>query len=335
MADMTVPPNYGPPPEQPQTPGYGYQSPYNGGQNPYGSQPQQPPYGGAGGGQQPPYGGGGGQPPYGQDPGGPYGGPVLPPEPPKRNLGLIGTIVVVATVLVLGGVLLVTMNLKGKDDDTAEGGGDDTSESASENDNTPDENATTPAEEEAGSEVGQCLPYEYDVDGSGLGALVDCSDGTAFWEITAQSYDVADIAVDDEGSIVDTAPVYALCGDGWGANQLGQAWTHWDYVYSSGSLDSLYCMKAVGNPDPAEPEHLPVMPDVGDCFDDADRWWSIDCGSSLALYTVVDTIMLDEPVKDMSDADAEAKGADCGTDWYWKMVDGENRTYGILCGNDV
>jgi len=331
---MTVPPNYGPPPEQPQTPGYGYQSPYSGGQNPYGSQPQQPAYGGAGGGQQPPYGGGGGQPPYGQEPGSPYGGPVLPPEPPKRNLGLIGGIVVGATVLVLGAVLLVTMNLKGKEDDTAEGG-DDTSESASENVNTPDENATTPAEEEAGSEVGQCLPYEYDVDGSGLGALVDCSDATAFWEITAQSYDVSDIAVDEEGYVVDSAPVYAQCGDGWGANQPGKAWTHWDYVYSSGSLDSLYCLQAVGNPDPTEAEHLPVMPDVGDCFDDSDRWWSIDCGSGLALYTVVDTIMLDEPVKDMSDADAEAKGADCGTDWYWQMVDSESRTYGILCGNDV
>lgn len=326
---MTVPPNYGPPPEQPQTPGYGYQSPYSGGQNPYGNQPQQPAYGG---GQQPPYGGGGGQPPYGQDPGSPYGGPVLPPEPPKRNLGLIGGIVVGATVLVLGAVLLVTMNLKGKEDESAHGG-DDPETSASENDNTPEEDATTPAEE-TDSEVGQCLAFEYDVDGNGF-PLVDCSDATAFWEITAQSYDVDDIAVDDEGTVVDTAPVYAMCGDTWGTNELGKAWTHWDYVYSSGKLDSLYCLQAVGNPDPAEPEHLPIMPDVGDCFDDSDRWWSIDCSSDLALYTVVDTIMLPEPVADMSDEDADAQGTSCNTDWYWKMTDGEGRTYGILCGNDV
>jgi hypothetical protein len=329
---MTVPPNYGPPPEQPQTPGYGYQSPYNGGQNPYGSQPQQPSYGG--GGQQPPY-GGGGQPPYGQDPGAPYGGPVLPPEPPKRNLGLIGGVIVGATVLVLGAVLLVTMNLQGdkKDDDTAEGGGD-TSASASENQNTPEADATTPAEE-TDSEVGQCLPYESEVDGSGLGPLVPCSDATAFWEIKAQSYDVLDIAVDEEGNVIDTAPIYAMCGDGWGTNVLGQAWTKWDYVYSSGTLDSLYCLQAVGNPDPAEPDHLPIMPDVGDCFDDSSSWWSMDCSSDLALYTVVDTIMFDEPVPDMSDEDAEAQGTNCGTDWYWEMIDGEGRTYGILCGNDV
>ena len=232
-----------------------------------------------------------------------------------------------------GAVLLVTMNIKGKDDDNAAHGGEDTTESASGNENTPEEDATTPAEE-SGSETGQCLAYEYDVDGTGF-PLVDCSDATAFWEITAQSYDVADIAVDEEGYIVDTAPVYAMCGEGWGANQLGKAWTHWDYVYSSGKLDSLYCLQAVGNPDPAEPQHLPIMPDVGDCFDDADRWWSIDCSSDLALYTVVDTITLPEPVKDMSDEDAEAEGTNCGTDWYWKMNDGEGRTYGILCGNDV
>ncbi|MDA1362770.1 hypothetical protein O1R50_24340 [Glycomyces luteolus] len=328
---MTVPPNYGPPPEQPQTPGYGYQSPYSGGQTPYGSQPQQPPYGG-GSAQQAPYSGGGGQPPYGQEPGSPYGGAVLPPEPPKRNLGLIGGIVVGATVIVLGAVLLVTMNLQGKDkdDDTAQGGGDT---SASENENTPEADATTPAEE-TDSEVGQCLPYESEVDGSGLGPLVPCSDATAFWEIKAQSYDVLDIAVDGEGIVTDTAPIYAMCGDGWGTNVLGEAWTKWDYVYSSGTLDSLYCLQAVGNPDPAEPDHLPIMPDVGDCFDDSDSWWSIDCSSDLALYTVVDTIMFD-PVPDMSDEDAEAQGTNCGTDWYWEMIDGEGRTYGILCGNDV
>lgn len=319
---MTVPPNYGPPPEQPQTPGYGYQSPYSGGQSPYGGQPQQPAYGG-----------GAQQPPYGQDPGAPYGGPVLPPEPPKRNLGLIGGIVVGVTVLVLGAVLLVTMNIKGnKDDDTAEGGGD-TSESASEEQNTPEEDATTPADD-AGSEVGQCLPYESVVEGSGFG-LVDCADATAFWEITAQSYDVSDIAVDGEGNLTDTAPVYEMCGATSGNIILGEAWTKWDYVYSAGSLDSLYCLTAVGNPDPEEPEHLPHTPDVGECFDDSPEWWTVDCASDLALYTVVESIPLDEPVADMTDAQADEQGAACATDWYWQMTDLEGRTHGFICGNDV
>lgn len=324
---MTVPPNYGPPPEQPQTPGYGYQSPYNGGQSPYGGQPQQP-YGG----QQPPY-GGGGQPPYGQDPA-PYGGP-LPPEP-KRNLGLIGGIVVGATVIVLGAALVITMNVKGnQDEDAAQDGGDDTSASASENDDTPGTDATTPAEETDAAEVGQCLPYESQVDGSGLGPLVECSDATAFWEITAQSYETTDIAVDDEGTILDPAPAYAMCGEDWGVNALGAAWTKWDYVYSSGKLDSLYCLRAVGNPDPEEPDHLPIMPDVGDCFDNSSSWWSVECSSDLAMYTVVDTIIFDEPVPDMSDEEAQAEGAACGTDLSWELFDLQGQTYGILCGDNV
>jgi hypothetical protein len=322
---MTVPPNYGPPPEQPQTPGYGYQSPYSGGQNPYGSQQPQP--------QPSPYGGGAQQPPYGHEPAAPYGGPILPPEPPKRNLGLIGGIVVGATVLVLGAVLLVTMNLKGNEEDSADGG-DDTSASASEEATSAEEEATTAEEETGSEEVGQCLPYESVIEGSGF-ALVDCADATAFWEITAQSYEVSDIAVDDEGNLVDYAPVYEMCGADWGTNAIGQAWTSWDYVYSSGTLDSLYCLQAVGNPDPAEPEHLPYIPDVGECFDDSSSWWRIDCGSDLALYKVVDTIMLDEPVADMSDADAETQGGACVSDWYWELTDMEGRTHGFICGDDV
>ncbi|HEX2144481.1 MAG TPA: hypothetical protein VHG10_08235 [Glycomyces sp.] len=322
---MTVPPNYGPPPEQPHTPGYGYQSPYNGGQNPYGSQPQQP---------QPGYGGGGQQPPFGQDPS-PYGGPVLPPEPPKRNLGLIGGVIVGALVLVLGGALLVTMNLRGNDQDSADGGGgggDETSQEASEDATTPEE-ATTPAED-TGSEVGQCTPYETVVSGSGFG-LVDCADPTAFWKVVEQSYDVTDIAVDADGELVDPAQTYAVCGDTWGLLSFGDPWTKIDYVYSSGSLDSLYCLQATGNPDPAEPAHLPIMPDVGDCFDDSDSWWSVDCSSDLAVYKAVDTIVFDEPIQDMTEDQASEEAASCNSDWYWKVTDADGRTSAMLCANDV
>jgi hypothetical protein len=325
---MTVPPNYGPPPEQPQTPGYGYQSPHSGGPSPYGSQPQyggqQPPYG-----QEPQYGGGGQQPPYGQDPG--YGAPVLPPEPPKRNLGLIGGIIVGVTVLVLGTALLITMNLRDNETDSAEEG-DTTSEGAS--DEATSEEAATSEEEDTGGEVGQCLPYESEISGDGF-ALVDCGDATAFWEITAQSYDVTDVAVDDEGNLVDRSAVDELCGADWGLLKPGETWTDYDYVYSSGTLDSLYCVQANGNPDPEEPGHLPVVPDVGDCFNDADQWWSVDCGSDLALYEAVDVIMYDEPVQDLSESQAETDGAACSSDWYWKLTDRDGKTTGILCADDV
>lgn len=319
---MTVPPNYGPPPDQPQTPGHGYQSPYGGGQSPYGSQPQQPPYGGP----QPQY----GQQPYGQEPTAPYGGPVPPPGPPKRNLGLIGGIVVGATVLVLGAVLLVTLNLRGDEGDVA--GGDETTSSAepSEEETSPQEDPTT--EEATGSEVGQCLPYEPAISGDGL-ALVDCSDATAFWTITAQSYDV-DAEVDAEGNLVDSQVAYDLCGAGWGAVYPGGTWQTWHTVYSSGVLDSLYCYEAIGVADPDDPARTPVIPDTGDCFDDSDSWWTVDCGAASALYEVDHTITYDDPVP-MSKDELDAEGLNCGTDWYFSILDFEDNVLALLCANDL
>jgi hypothetical protein len=74
---------------------------------------------------------------------------------------------------------------------------------------------------------------------------------------------------------------------------------------------------------------------VGDCFDDSDSWWSVDCGSDVALYTVVDTIMLDEPVADMSEDEKAAQGGECVSDWYWAITDMEGRTHGFVCGDDL
>lgn len=330
---MTVPPNYGPPPEQPQTPGYGFQSSYNGGQNPYGSQPQQPqsPYGDGSQQPQPSYGGGAQQPPHGQEPTAPYGGgPILPPEPPKRNLGLIGGVIVGVTVLVLGATLLVTMNLRGGEDDTAGEEGKTTAEASEDAGQTAEEDATT--EEQTDSEVGQCLPREPIVAGDGL-ELLDCGDATAFWEITAQSYDVTDVAVDADGNLTDPAAALELCGDTWGINYLGQPWTNWHYVYSSGTLDSLYCIQATGAPDPDNPDHLPYVPDVGDCFDDSDEWWTMDCSASGALYKVVDTVVYDEPV--VMNEDEAAEAATCGGDWYWQIKDNQDRTSAIICADDL
>jgi len=332
VADMTVPPNYGPPPEQPQTPGYGYQSPYNGGQQPYGSQPQQP-YGSSA----PQYAQGSsgyGQEPPGPPPAPPYGAPLPPPEPPKRNLGLIGGVIVGATVLVLGAALLVTMNLRGnnKDDDSAKGD-DGSSSQASDDASSPTEEATT--EEEPATEVGQCLPFEPVIAEGGYGdglELVDCTDATAFWEITGQSYDVTDVPVDDEGNLTDFTAAKELCGDDWAVLKLGELWTNWHYVYSSGTLDSLYCIKATGAADPAEPQNLPYTPDTGDCFYDNDDWWSVDCSSDLAQYEVVDTIVYDTPVVMTQDEAADA--ATCGGEFFWQVTDPEGRTSAILCGNE-
>ncbi|THV41566.1 hypothetical protein [Glycomyces buryatensis] len=342
---MTVPPNYGQGPGGQQPPGYGYgsgpdpQTPANG----YGSTPD--PQSGSGFGYQPGQSSGG----YGGAPGpagsggysyqnpydpqsDPYSQPGAP-QPPKKNLGMIGGIIIGVTVVVLGAILLVTLGLRGDeptDDPTAAAG----SESPSAEESTaPEEEESEP---QAGDEVGQCLPYEPAVadDGYGDGLVLaeSCDAEDAFWTITAQSYDVSDIAVDDEGYLVDNAPVYDFCGESVGAYHPGQPWTNWHYVYSSGGLDSLYCIEAIDKTN-AESEGVPVTPTEGDCFDKTSEWWTVDCSSDKAVYEATGVVELDEPT-DLSDEEA-AEQATCGGNLYWELPDPEGRTTALLCGNEL
>ncbi|HEU5128648.1 MAG TPA: hypothetical protein VFU12_11720 [Glycomyces sp.] len=271
-------------------------------------------------------------PGYGYQP--QYGGPSRPEEPKPRNYALIGAIIVGCTVIALGSILLITLGLnKGGDDkDIA---GDDTSSSAEEDPTTPEDEETSPEVEETtpiadDGEVGKCLPYEPVIAGDGLELLSSCDGADAFWEITNQTYDI-DAPVDSEGNLLDNQVAYDLCGDTYGTSYLGELWTNWHWVYSAGSTDSLYCIKAIGNPD-AE-GRLPYTPGDGDCFDDSDKWWTVSCTSDLAVYEVVGTVEFDEP-KDLDDAEA-ASEATCGGAYYWEVTNVEGLTTAILCGNEL
>ncbi|WP_026928631.1 caspase family protein [Glycomyces tenuis] len=180
-------------------------------------------------------------------------------------------------------------------------------------------------------EVGRCLPYDPEAVGDGL-SVIDCGDPRAFWEITAQSYEI-DAEVDDDGGLLDHQAAYDLCGVRYGAPYFGELWTNWQYVYSSGAVDSMYCTRALGDPDPGSDARTPYIPGDGACFDDGESWWTVDCGSSEAVYEVVGTVELDE-AGELSDAEA-AEEATCGGDFYWEVTDIEGRTAAILCGSEL
>ncbi len=265
----------------------------------------------------------------------PYGGPAHPPEPKPRNYALIGSIVVGCTVLGLGTILLLALGLtKGEDDsEDPPAALSDTTGPEEDETTTPEEDETTaPIEDE--DEIGRCLPYEPQItdggSGDGLELLPSCDGTDAFWKITNQSYDI-DAPVDSEGQLYDNQVAYDLCGDDYGHSHLGELWTNWHWVYSAGSLDSLYCIEAIGNPD--EDGRLPYTPNDGDCFDDSDYWWTVPCESDLAVYKVVGTVVFDEP-KDLDDTEASAE-ATCGGQYYWEVTNVDGLTTSILCGNKL
>ena len=260
-----------------------------------------------------------------------YGGPPAPQKP--RNYALIGGIVVGLTTLALGTTLLLVLGLtdRGGEDDTVVAGGDEssTSEPAEETTSPEAEETTTEAVVAGSDEIGQCLPYEPEISGMGL-ELTSCNDASAFWEITNMSYDI-EARVDSDGSLLDNQVAYDLCGEDYGLSKLGEVWTNWHWVYTVDIVDSLYCIVAIGNPD--EDGRLPYTPDKGDCFDDSDKWWTLDCGSSLAVYEVVGTVDIADP-REMTTDEAQTE-ATCGGAYYWQVTDVEGRTTSILCGNEL
>jgi hypothetical protein len=173
--------------------------------------------------------------------------------------------------------------------------------------------------------VGQCVPYD-------AREVVTCDDDTAFWEITALTREI-NATVDDSGELTDYEAAYDLCGEGNGAPRPGELRTNSKAIYNSGGeVDALYCLRALGNPDPASDARAPYFPGEGDCTDDRDATWTVDCESPEAFFEVVDTIEFDKP-QELSDEEvAEAGKASCSSGLYYKELrDRENRVTVILC----
>lgn len=191
---MTTPPYQQGPYGQPNDPygqgGYGQQRP-----------PQQPQYG------QPRYGGqyGGAndqtqafgrapQAPYGatqQWPGagGGYGGMTPPPEPPKRNTGMIVAIATIAVLVLAGaGVGLYFLNKDGGDD-TAGGGtstsASDRTDSSSAGETTGEETTADPGEA-IDAQPGDCIKVNVASSTNADVETVDCSTSEAIYRVATR-----------------------------------------------------------------------------------------------------------------------------------------------------
>lgn len=315
-------PQYPPQGPQQQPPGAPY--PPSGAGPPYvsGGTPQYPGTAGGGGGQGPPY------PP----PGGPgQGWYQQPPSGGGRNTGLIIGIVVAVSVLLLGVIALVAINLL-RGDDEKSGGDTATEESATEDSTSGDqETSEPPSDSEA---VDMCLPYEPVIGDVGFVLSSDCSSADAFWKVTAASHSTG-ATVDSDGQLTDNQVALDLCGAEHGAYQLGELWKDWYFTYDTdtGTVEQLLCVEAIGNPDASG--RLPITPDTGACFDDSDQWWTVPCEQPSAVYVVVDTVAVDPPAAMTSD-EADSATAPCsGGALFWQVVDVEGRTTDILCGDEL
>jgi hypothetical protein len=326
-----------PGPQQP-----GWQQP-PGGSNPQSPMPgpqqpgwQQPP-GGAG----PPYAGGwqpqgaqqypGGQPPPYPPPGGPgtYGHPYGPPPPQRgRRNGLIIGVIVAVGVLLAGVLAVVGVNmLRGGNENEA---ASDPSASEAPSAQEPTEDGSARADVPASS----CLPYEPVLASFGFDLSTGCDSPDAFWRVTNSS-DTTGAAVTLDGTLADTQVARDLCGEEYARLNFGELWKDWYFTYDTTTyvVEQLVCVEALGNPD--EAGRLPVMPDIGSCFDDSDRWWTVPCDRPEAQYVVVDTVAI-EPPRTMSLDEAGAESAPCsGGANYWQVVDADGRTTDVLCGDPL
>jgi hypothetical protein len=186
-----------------------------------------------------------------------------------------------------------------------------------------------------GSAVGQCLPYDPEVEGMDF-ELIACGDPAAFWEITALSRDI-DATYDDDGNLTDNKEAYDLCGEDYGALRPGDLWTHWANLNSgSGEVAALYCLKALGNPDPESDARTPYAPVEGVCVDDQDMTWTVTCDASEASYKVVDTVEFGEPRALSDDELDEAAETSCSGGAYFNRLNNhDGLATMILCLDEL
>jgi hypothetical protein len=304
------PPGYG---QQPQQPGYppqqgGYGAPQP--QQPYG-QPSQPGYGapqqpGYGAPQQPGY------PP--QQPGNPYGPPPIPPGAgggggfgnfaKETGKGILWRVLAgVAVLLIAGGVIVYNMVVKG--------------DSASEALDHLDDNKLSPAAAE-----GDCMIQDWEASDTSLddpteSLIVPCDDPTAFWTITTVD-DSIETETDAMGDVADFTEFTTMCGEEILARTPGQLWKDFYYIYTVGDyyIDYAFCLEAIDKAD--DLGQTPRTPDVGQCFNDADDWYTVDCGAADAYYEVTDVLAVDPPAA-MTQTEIEARLTECtgGDSYTW------------------
>lgn len=286
----------------------------------YGQQPQQPGYPPQQGGPVPPHPGQGQPPGYPpQQPGG-YGAPP-PPMPPAGNKGggAVGKILGVVGVIVVVGVVIAIRAFGGGSDD------DDP------NNDTLDKEQMEAAE---AAEVGDCMADALSAATDDL--VVGCDDPNAFWTITEVSND-SGAEVDFMGELTDPQIVIDVCGQEFMGWEIGQLWKSYQYVYTEqtqglgGPVDYLYCVEAIDKQD--ELGRTPKVPDTGECLNDDEGFWAVDCASAEAKYEVLNTETYDPPAS-MTESDVQNALGGCteSANFYpYGLYGADELVYGAMC----
>ncbi|HLU26961.1 MAG TPA: hypothetical protein VKZ65_00885 [Glycomyces sp.] len=287
----------------------------------YGQQPQQPGYPPQQGGPVPP-------PPPGQQPGYPppqqpggYGAPP-PPMPPaggSKGGGVLGKILGAVGAVVLVGVVIAIRAFAGGSDDTDP------------NNDTLDREQMKAAET---AEVGDCMADALSSATDDL--VVDCDDPNAFWTITEVSDD-SGAEVDIMGELTDPQLVVDICGQAYMGWEIGQLWKSYQYVYTEqtqglgGPVDYLYCVEAIDKQD--ERGRTPKVPDTGECLNDDQGFWTVDCSSTEALYEVLNTQSYDPPAE-MTETELQSELGGCAesSSFYpYGLYGVDDLVYGAMC----
>ncbi|WP_091027409.1 Hsp70 family protein [Glycomyces harbinensis] len=253
--------------------------------------------------------------------------PAAPNGPPRRRRSLI---VAAATALVMVVGTAVAVKLL----DRAETGTIEALETGATVEETP---ATADPTTTAGSSipedwvaVGECMYEETDL---GEKWTVDCDDPAAFWSVVKTDSENPVTIVD--ASVADYTQAEAICGARVGFRTPGELWTDYNYIYdtATGLTDQFFCLQAIRVAD--EQGRLPVVPGVGDCFDDDEEWTTVDCASEGALYRVTDAEVIDPPAA-MTEEEIQGRLGGCpeSSSYPWSM-EWRDLVSGVICFEDL
>lgn len=249
----------------------------------------------------------------------------MPPAPGGKGGGFLGKILGAVGIIVVIGVVIAVRIFTNSDS----GGDDDTAESS-----RLDDQQVEAAE---AAEIGDCMADALSVETDDL--VVPCDDPNAFWTITGIS-DSSGAEVDFMGNLTDQQPVIELCGQeavGW---QIGRLWQQYQYIYTEqyagtgGTVDQLYCVEAI---DQADPEgRIPKVPDTGECMNDVDGFWTVECSADNAVYEITATQQVDPPAE-MTNTEIQESLEGCpGGDYYpFALYGSDDLVYGLMCADNV
>jgi hypothetical protein len=224
----------------------------------------------------------------------------------ETGKGILWRVLAAVAVLLIGGIVVVVKMM----------GGDSAGEALDElNDTTISPSAA----------AGDCMIEDWSATDTSLddpteSLIVDCADPTAFWTITSVD-DSIDTETDALGDVSDFTEFTDMCGTEILSRTPGQLWKDFYYVYTVGDyyIDYAFCLEAIDKPN--DSGQTPRTPDVGQCFDGADDWFTVECAGT-GTYEVVDILLIEPPVAmtedEIYDKTAECSGGDSYT-WMNQM----------------